>query len=278
MQLVNLATKIADGTNLDRSTCMSLILQELGIVVAMQQPNPNLVTGEFLKLSGIIPSDWQLARSPINNERVSQLLFTNGVSIEAYPNRIMFGEVIGDKDIKNLTIATIAQKYLDIFKLAQYSAIGINIRSHSPQASPIAATQYINHQLLASGSWQNYGIAPMQSALKLVYTLEGRQLNLEVAVAGMQFAEAEVMPVILFSGNFSYNLATPSASENLTAVTQVLSNWQTDLSAYCELITDRFLNPTNPTISVPTKVGSDDDLAGLEIPYAPNLYPVVALT
>ena len=39
---------------------MSLILQELGIVVAMQQPNPNLVTAEFLKLSGIIPADWQL--------------------------------------------------------------------------------------------------------------------------------------------------------------------------------------------------------------------------
>jgi hypothetical protein len=31
----------------------SLILQELGIVVAMQQPNRNLVTAEFLKLSGI---------------------------------------------------------------------------------------------------------------------------------------------------------------------------------------------------------------------------------
>jgi hypothetical protein len=256
---------------------MSLILQELGIVVAMQQPNPNLVTGEFLKLSGIIPLDWQLARSPINNERTSQLLFTNGVSIIAEPNRIMFGETIGERDINTLTVATIAQKYLDIFKLAQYSAIGINIRSYSPQTSPLAATQYINHQLLASGSWQNYGIDPVQAALKLVYTLAGRQLNLEVAAAGMQFAESEVTPVVLFSGNFSYNLATPEVSENLVAVSQVLAKWQTDLSAYCELITDRFLNPTKPTIAVETIVG-DGDLAELGIPYAPNLAPVVALT
>jgi hypothetical protein len=257
---------------------MSLILQELGIVVAMQQPNPNLVTAEFLKLSGIISTDWQLAREPINNERVSQLLFTNGASIVAEPNRIMFGEIIGERDINTLTVATIAQKYLDIFKLAQYSAIGINIRSYSPQATSLAATQYINHQLLASGSWQNYGTAPVQAALKLFYTLAGRQLNLEVAAAGMQFAESEVTPVILFSGNFSYNLATPEPSNNLVAVSQVLSNWQTDLSAYCELITDRFLNPTKPTISVATAVGTDDDLAGLEIPYASNLFPVVALT
>jgi hypothetical protein len=84
---------------------MSLILQELGIVVAMQQPNPNLVTAEFLKLSGIIPPDWQLAREPINNERISRLLFTNGVSITAEPNRIMFGETIGDKDLNTLTVA-----------------------------------------------------------------------------------------------------------------------------------------------------------------------------
>jgi hypothetical protein len=66
---------------------MSLILQELGIVVAMQQPNPNLVTAEFLKLSGIIPTDWQLAREPLNNDKISPLLFTNGVRIDAEPNR-----------------------------------------------------------------------------------------------------------------------------------------------------------------------------------------------
>ena len=81
---------------------MSLILQELGIVVAMQQPNPNLVTAEFLKLSGIIPTDWQLAQEPVNTERISQLLFTNSVRIVAEPNRIMFGENIGELDISTL--------------------------------------------------------------------------------------------------------------------------------------------------------------------------------
>jgi hypothetical protein len=258
---------------------MSLILQELGIVVAMQQPNPNLVTAEFLKLSGIIPLDWQLAREPLNNDKVSQLLFTNGVSIVAEPNRIMFGENIGDKDINNLTVATIATKYLDIFKLAQYSAIGINIRSYSPQSTIGSATEYINQQLLGNGNWQKYGTAPVQAALNLVYTLEGRQLNLDVAAAGIQFAEQEITPVILFSGNFSYNLAAPEPDNNLAAVSQVLAKWQTDLSAYCELITDRFLTPQQPVISIPTPtVIGNDDLGELDIPYAPDLYPLVALS
>ncbi len=256
---------------------MSLILQELGIVVAMQQPNQNLVTAEFLKLSGIIPLDWQLAREPINNDRSSRLLFTNGISINAEANRIMFGEVIGEKDLNTLTVATVAQNYLNIFKLAQYQAIGINIRSYSPQTHSLAATQYINHQLLADGSWQNYGNAPIQAALNLVYTLDGRQLNLDINAAQIQFSEQEITPVILFSGNFGYNLTAPEVGNNLAAVSHILANWQIDLATYRELITDRFLGSPPPV-----SVGSDiiirhDDLDGIEVVDAPNLYPLVAV-
>jgi hypothetical protein len=258
---------------------MSLILQELGIVVAMQQPNPNLVTAEFLKLSGIIPADWQLAQEPVNTDRISQLLFTNSVSIVAEPNRIMFGENIGDRDISTLTVAQVAHKYTEIFKLAKYSAIGINIRSYSPQASIQSATQYINHQLLADGSWQNYGTTPVQAALSLTYNLPNRQLNLDITAAGMQFGQAEITPVILFSGNFRYNLADAELGETAAAVGRVLTNWQTDLSAYCELITDRFLSPGTPTLSVPTVIAHDEDnLESETIPYAPNLYPTLSFS
>ncbi len=238
------------------------------MAVASQQPNPSLVTAEFLKLSGIIPTDWQLAREPINNDRVSQVLFTNGMNIVAEPNRIMLGENIGDRDINTLTVATIAQKYISIFKLAKYSAIGINIRSYSPQASIQNATQYINQQLLVDGSWQNYGTASVRAALNLVYTLPGRELNLDIAAAGIQFTEQEVIPVILFSGNFSYNLFSSESRDSLGEASQILTNWQTDLSAYCELITDRFLNSISP-------IDSNSSIDRAEIPYAPNLYPTL---
>jgi hypothetical protein len=216
---------------------MSLILQEIGIVVAMQQPNPNLVTAEFLQLSGIIPLDWQLAREPINND----------------------------------------QKYVSIFKLAKYSAIGINIRSYSPQASIQNATQYINHQLLADGAWQNYGTAPVRAALKLVYTLPGRELNLDIEAAGMQFADAEITPVIMFSGNFSYNLSNAASGDSLSAASQVLTNWQTDLSAYCELITDRFLSDRKVIELAAASQNGDGNLE-MEIPYAPSLQPITTLS
>ena len=189
----------------------ALTLQELGIVVAMQQPHPHLITEEFLKLSGIVPDTWQLARPPILQQSSSQLLFTNGVKIITEPDRIMFGESMGEKALDTLSIATVAQSYLQTFKQSHCHAVGINIRSYSSQPSQIAATQYINHHLLADGSWQNYGNAPIQAALNVIYTLERRQLTLSINAAEIQFSEAEITPIILFSGNFSYNLATPMA-------------------------------------------------------------------
>jgi hypothetical protein len=190
----------------------------------------------------------------------------------------MFGENIGDRDINTLTVAAIAQQYANIFKLAQYSAVGINIRSYSPQVNIQTVTQFINHQLLSDGAWQNYGTAPVRAALKLVYTLPGRELNLDIAAAGMQFGESEITPVILFSGNFSYNLTTTGSGGNLASLDRVLANWQADLSAYCELITDRFLSQTlTPDLAIPVAADIPQPTE-LEIPYAPNLYSLPTFT
>jgi hypothetical protein len=189
----------------------------------------------------------------------------------------MFGEIIGDKDLNTLTVATIAQKYLNIFKLAQYQAVGINIRGFCPQPDAPAATQYINHQLLSDGSWQNYGTAPIQAALNLVYTLEGRQLNLEVAAAQIQVSESEVEPIILFSGNFSYNLVIPEVGTNLAAASSILANWQMDLSAYYELIAERFLVPKTPLTTPRSTAVQPDEFEGIEVIDAPNLYPLIAV-
>jgi hypothetical protein len=253
----------------------SLVLQELGIVIAMQQPNPSLVTEEFLKLSGIIPESWQLARAPIRTDRISQLLFTNGVSIVTEPNRIMFGERLDQHAPETPNITRVAREYLQIFKQANYQAIGINIRSYSPQPNRLIASQFINHQLLSDGSWQNYGIAPIQASLSVTYTLENRQLMLAINAAEIQFSEQEILPIVLFDGKFNYDLATSNSGANLVAATQVLDNWQQDLMSYRELISERYLGERqaiDPT-HTPALV---DNLNGLNIPYAPDLLPLVA--
>ena len=87
-----------------------LITQELAIVISVQTQNPTLLNEDFLKQTGIVPSDWKLAREPVYTDRVAQIVFENGFSIAAQPDRVMFLEAVGDKDLATISAGEVAQK------------------------------------------------------------------------------------------------------------------------------------------------------------------------
>lgn len=217
-----------------------LITQELAIVIAVKTQNPTILNEDFLKQSGIIPSDWKLARDPIYTERVAQIVFENGFSIAAQPDRVMFLEAVGDKPIDSINAGTVAQKYVNTLKLADYQAIGINFRSYVAYPNEALASQFISTQLLANGSWQSYGES-FKASLNLVYDLNTRQLNLSINEASIQFPDQLATPVVLFAGNFSYDIANLSIEERVKKIDSNIGNWQNDLAAYTELINERFL-------------------------------------
>lgn len=43
----------------------SVDLQELAIVLTAKNHNPSILNPDFLKCSGIIPSEWELSRQPL---------------------------------------------------------------------------------------------------------------------------------------------------------------------------------------------------------------------
>jgi hypothetical protein len=59
-----------------------LKVQEFGIIVAIKDNKPTVLNPDFLKYSGIVP-DSELARQPIFTQNLSQVVYTNGVSIIA---------------------------------------------------------------------------------------------------------------------------------------------------------------------------------------------------
>jgi hypothetical protein len=218
-----------------------LITQELAIVVAVKTQNPAILNEDFLKQSGIIPSDWKLARDPIYTDRVAQIVFENGFSIAAQPDRVMFLEAVGDKEIDTVSAGEVAQKYVETLKLADYQAVGINFRSYTAYETPAAASEYINTQLLASGNWQKYGEGTVRASLNLVYDFSDRQLNLSINEASIQFPEQDATPVVLFAANYSYDISKTEAGDKATAIAKVIGNWQQDLTECSTLITERFL-------------------------------------
>ncbi|PSB58864.1 hypothetical protein [Chamaesiphon polymorphus] len=220
-----------------------LITQEMAIVIAVPVENPTILNEVFLKQAGIIPIDWQLEREPVYSDRVAQIMFTNGLSIVAQPDRLMFLEMVGYKSIRQsrgytnetLHAGEVAQKYVATLKMADYRSIGINFRSYAPQNSPDAAAAYINNELLAGGNWQQYNRSQVRASVNLNYDLGDRQLNLAIDAATIQFPTPLPHPAVVFSGTFSYD-TTANSGDRVAKITAIISNWQQELNEFNSFI------------------------------------------
>jgi hypothetical protein len=221
-----------------------LITQEIAIVIAVPVEDPTMLNEKFLKQAGIIPIDWQLEREPVYSDRVAQIMFTNGLSIVAQPDRLMFLEIVGDKSIETLRAGEVAQKYIATLKMADYRSVGINFRSYAPQNSPDGATAYINRELLAAGSWQQYNHSKVRASVNLNYDLGDRQLNLSIDAATIQFPTPLTHPAVVFSGTFSYD-PTASSGDRVAKISAIISNWQQELNEFNSFITDKLLSATS---------------------------------
>jgi hypothetical protein len=247
------------------NTAMTHTIQELALVIAVKNHDPLMVGEAFLKQTGIIPTEWELAREPYVSQQATQLVFTNGMSIIAEPERVVFAQALADKDPSTIAIGEIASKYAAILKKADYQGVGINFRSFIPQASHETAQSYISQHILAPASWQQIGEAPVRANINLNFSLSGRQLALSINPAAIQFPEQEPMPVILFGGNFGYQL---NGENKVAQLTTIVTQWSTDLLEYQQIISQHFL-ATNVEESLPSLI----DTTALNMINAPTVLP-----
>jgi hypothetical protein len=232
----------------------TLSLQELAIVVSTPNQNPSVINLEFLKYSGVIPMEWELARAPIYTNQASQIVFQNGVAIAAQPDRVMFLEAINAKSDTDIQVAEVAQKYTAIMQRMEYQAIGINLRGYVEQDTEDAPREYMTQTLLAPGAWHEFGEEPMRATVNLAYTLKDGRFSLSVNDATLQMPEEEAKPVILFSGNFSYDLSEFEGTARSEKLSMLIGNWQSDVDMFRDLINAKFLVNSEERLSSVTNL------------------------
>lgn len=228
----------------------ALKIQELAIILTAKNLNPTILNPDFLKYTGIVPADWELAKKPVYTNGVVKILFNNGLGIFAQPNQITLAEILGNKSLTELALATIARKLAEKLSQVEYQAVGINPKGFVTFDSSTAAYQYICHQLLSPGSWQDFGEEKMSAALQLAYPLQRGQLILSINQANIQFSE-QIVPVILFSGNCNYRLAGDSPAERSQNLHQLLENWQESVTTFQKLVEEKFLPLANQPATIP---------------------------
>lgn len=216
-------------------------IQDLSIVLAVRNLNPTILTPDFLGGSGVIPTDWQLARQPSITARSSQIAFKNGVQLEAQQGSVNFTEGLTNREPESLQIPDLVRRFAAALPNLNYLAIGINPRSLVSFDDESATASYITETILSSGSWQEFGNSPMQANVNLAYDLGRCQFRLNISEAKLKVGEEEPVPAIFFAGNFSYTLSGDSSDERLQALNRSLDGWKEDLAVYQDLINNRFL-------------------------------------
>ena len=217
-------------------------IEEIAIIIAAKNLNPGMLSPDFLKVSGIIPQDWELARKPVANPRLVQLSFKNGVNMIAQPGTITFSEGIGKKSLSDLQAPTIARTYPEKMPNADYLGVSINPKTLIGLSNgEDAARKYIVENLIASGPWRDLGQGQMKANLNFLYQLDGCQLNLTINEAKLQQPDKTPIPALLFSGSFNYGVANADQQERIPQIVQRINNWQTELTSFRDIVNQKFL-------------------------------------
>ncbi|MEA5576533.1 hypothetical protein [Anabaena sp. UHCC 0451] len=224
-------------------------IQELAIAITAKNLNPTVMTPDFLKYTGIVPADWELAREPVFNNVVVQLFYKTGVGIVAQPNNVTIVEAIGTKQLAEIQIPKITQQLVEKLSQVEYQRVGINPRGFVTFNSDAEAYQYINGKLLAPGSWQEFAGAKVNASLQLSYALQRGIMNLSINQANVQFPD-KVAPAILFSGNYNYSLLGNTPTEKLQDLQQIISNWQVSVNTFQQLLVEKFLTSSEAPKSI----------------------------
>jgi hypothetical protein len=224
----------------------NLQIQEIAIALTAKNLNPGALNPDFLKYTGIIPSDWELARQPVYNNGLVQLFFNNGFGIVVQPNQIILLEAIAGKTGNDMQVAKIANQLVEKLSQLEYQGVGINPRGLLIFDSEADAQKYIWSKLLTPGSWREFGEGEVNAALQLNYRLQQGVLNLGINQVNVQLGEKQ-LGGILFSGSFNYPLPNNSATK-IQYLQQLINNWQNDLVTFQQFLVDKFL-PSPETAS-----------------------------
>ena len=227
----------------------ALTVQELAIVVAAKDLKTSIISADFLKYSGIIPGEWELSQKPYIYNNGARFSFKNGVNIITEPNRIIFAETVANKTKETIVIPEIVNKFTQKLSNLDFQAVGINPRGFVAFGEEDAANKFITQKLLSPGAWQEEGEEAMRASLNLVYRLKRAPLALNITEAALNQKNKKI-PIVIFSGSFSYQVIGNSVEQKLGFVNQVVGNWFTDITAFSSLVNDKFLADVTGNISL----------------------------
>lgn len=215
-------------------------IRELSVVIAAQNHNPTILNPDFLLLNKITQADWVLAQAPVCVEPFAQVEYTNGVSVVSESQKIVFTQSGESLTPESIVAVKMAQQYVKTVPHVDYKAVGINPKGDVGFQAEDGPRRYIMEKLIAQGPWQKYGQGPVRGSAVFIFQLEAAKLVLTVQEAKQRNLDGTGAAVVIFSGNFHYELLT-SRDNALKALDNILDGWQACWADYTNLVNSVFL-------------------------------------
>ena len=223
---------------------MSLNIQELNFTLFAKDLKPGTIHPVVLQYLGIIPHEWELMENPVYSDRELKLIFTNQVRLIIQPNRIIFGETVGQKTVRDIQIPLIISAYLQAFSNINYQGLSINPSGYVPFNSDEEANKYMSENLLPSRPWKTFADNSVSAvSLKLAYPYKKGSFYIDINQANLEVGD-RTMAAVWFAGNFNYQLHDDNAANRLQSLQTLIEQWKTDVNKFGNFISKKFLGTT----------------------------------
>ncbi|MEL6224187.1 MAG: hypothetical protein AAFR31_16250 [Cyanobacteria bacterium J06627_8] len=219
-----------------------LDLQEVAIVLQAANLDPAILNPSLFNYGAVFPTDWETVRQPLCQRNTIQIVFKNGISLMVHPNRVVLSELVFGKELHELQVAALMDKWIAALPNIDYRALGVNPTGMvSFPEDQQGAANFFKSTLLTERVRFDGTPALAKASLNLAYQLEHGMLNLSIQEGVAQLPENQSISALLYSGNCHYPLQGESRVDRLNHLKEVLGQWKTGVETYRDLVTHKLL-------------------------------------
>ena len=224
-----------------------ITLQELSISLCTEEASRICLSLDALKQSSIVPRDWEATRSSVTTNEFTQLSFTNGIRLINQLDSLTFIEPLISHTPKEIRVADLAHKYVNLFPHINFREVNISIRNFVTFESNDRSNKELVHQymftLLSSDLLSDSEIKPVTTVIDVIYSFAEVILNLKIKEVEVHLPNNQVIPSILFSGVVPHKIEATYTSEKLQQSLHFIYSWRKDLEVYTKIL-NKFLRQT----------------------------------
>jgi len=215
-------------------------LRQIVVTIGAKRHNPSILNPDFLKINQIVPSEWELAESPICVEPHSEVSFTNGIKIVAEFEAISFSEAVNPDNELDLCVPSMAKSYIELLPHVDYTGAGIEIRGDISM-SESEVDDFFFRKLVRRGTWNQIDGRSARVGLRVYYPIENGHLILTIAPAAREAEEGRLLTVLFFGGILRRQANAEDQPRRFGQVLDFISHWSGDIDLYLKVVNERFL-------------------------------------